>query len=185
MSSLTFTISSAQLPEKDHLLTRKTNKSGSFAFVKQNLDFQVSCRPISDGFVCLSTQQPHSNPQIVGNVQQDPQEEDEDEEYVQVLRVPQDWLSPSKALEEATWLRATLHKWLDDEYCPEASNVEISLVAADSYHKSLLEKETDLGEILLKMATDLGQVSFQESFHGAFSSANAAVNLIVQRIEQN
>lgn len=91
----------------------------------------------------------------------------------------------SASLQEATWLRATLHKWLDDEYCPEASNVEISQVAADSYHKSLLEKETDLGEILLKMATDLGRVSFQESFHGAFSSANAAVNLIVQRIEQN
>lgn len=91
----------------------------------------------------------------------------------------------SASLQEATWLRATLHKWLDDEYCPEATNVEISKVAADCYYKSLLEKETDLGEILLKMATDLGHVSFHESFHGAFSSANAAVNLIVQRIEQN
>lgn len=65
------------------------------------------------------------------------------------------------------------------------TNVEISKVAADSYHKSLLEKETDLGEILLKLATDLGSISYQESFHGAFSSANAAVNLIMQRIEQN
>ncbi|KAL8100913.1 uncharacterized protein LOC141687126 [Apium graveolens] len=181
MSSLTFFISSAQLlPEKDHLLSTKTNKSGSFAFVKQNLDFQVSVCSASDRFVCLCSQQPHSNSLNVANEQ-----EDDDEEYVQILRVPHDWLSPSKALEEATWLRATLHKWLDDEYCPEASNVEISQVAADSYHKSLLEKETDLGEILLKMATDLGRVSFQESFHGAFSSANAAVNLIVQRIEQN
>ncbi|KAK1385203.1 Titin like [Heracleum sosnowskyi] len=181
-------LTSWPLSENDHLLSRKINKSGSFAFVKQNLHLQVSCRPIcstSDGFVCLCTQQPHSIPQIVGNEQQETQEEDEDEEYVQILRVPQDWLNPSKALEEATWLRTTLHKWLDDEYCPEATNVEISKVAADSYHKSLLEKESDLGEILLKMAMDLGSVSFQESFHGAFSSANAAVNLIVQRIEQN
>ena len=78
----------------------------------------------------------------------------------------------------------TLHKWLDDEYCPEPTNVEISKIAAQSYYKSLLQKQTDLGEILLKMAMELESISYQESFHGAFSSANAAVSLIVQRIEQ-
>lgn len=98
MTSLTFFISSAQLPEKDHILSTKTNKCGSFAFVKQNLDFQVSMCSASHRFVCLCTQQPHSNPLNVANEQQDPHEED-DEEYVQILRVPQDWLSPSKALE--------------------------------------------------------------------------------------
>ncbi|XP_044492141.1 uncharacterized protein LOC123215909 [Mangifera indica] len=100
------------------------------------------------------------------------------------LRVPHHWLLPSKALEESEWLRVTLHKWLDDEYCPEPTNVEISKVAARSYYESLLEKQTDVGEILLKMAHELESISYQESFHGAFSSANAAVNLIVQRIEQ-
>ncbi|XP_031259115.1 uncharacterized protein LOC116117218 [Pistacia vera] len=102
---------------------------------------------------------------------------------VQELSVPDHWLLPSKALEESEWLRVTLHKWLDDEYCPEPTNVEISKVAARSYYESLLEKQTDLGEILLKMAYELESVSYQESFHGAFSSANAALNLIVQRIE--
>lgn len=86
--------------------------------------------------------------------------------------------------QESEWLRVTLHKWLDDEYCPEETNVKISKVAANSYYKSLLEKQTDLGEILLKMARELESISYQESFHGAFSSANAAVNLIAQRIEQ-
>jgi hypothetical protein len=47
----------------------------------------------------------------------------------------------------------------------------------------LLEKQTDLGVILLNMARNLESISYKESFHGAFSSANAAVNLIVQRIE--
>ncbi|PQM35015.1 hypothetical protein Pyn_31777 [Prunus yedoensis var. nudiflora] len=94
-------------------------------------------------------------------------------------------VGPSKALEESEWLRVTLHKWLDDEYCPEATNVEISKIAAQSYYKSLLGKQTDLGEILLKMAIELESISYQESFHGAFSSANAAVNLIAQRIEQS
>lgn len=87
-------------------------------------------------------------------------------------------------MKESEWLRVTLHKWLDDEYCPEPTNVEISQIAAQSYYKSLLEKQTDLGDILLKMALELESISYQESFHGAFSSANAAVNLIAQRIEQ-
>ena len=89
----------------------------------------------------------------------------------------------SDVVQESQWLKVTLHKWLDDEYCPEETNVEISKVAAQSYYESLLEKQTDLGAILLNMARNLESISYKESFHGAFSSANAAVNLIVQRIE--
>ncbi|KAG8663464.1 uncharacterized protein LOC110612142 isoform X2 [Manihot esculenta] len=113
------------------------------------------------------------------------QEDDKDdpEAQVQDLQVPENWLLPSKARQESEWLRLTLHKWLDDEYCPEETNVEISKVAAQSYYDSLVEKRTDLGEILLKMVRELQSISYQESFHGAFSSANAAVNLIAQRIE--
>ncbi|KAF7804804.1 uncharacterized protein G2W53_043915 [Senna tora] len=105
------------------------------------------------------------------------------ESPIQDIRVPTHWLLPSNAFQESEWLRVTLHKWLDDEYCPEETNVEISRVAAQSYYKSLLEKQTDMGEILLKMARELESISYQESFHGAFSSANAAVDLIAQRIE--
>ncbi|XWS76489.1 hypothetical protein CRYUN_Cryun01aG0180800 [Craigia yunnanensis] len=112
------------------------------------------------------------------------QQGQDQETLVQDLRVPDHWLLPSKALEESEWLRVTLHKWLDDEYCPEETNVEISKVAARSYYQSLLEKQTDIGEILLKMARELESISYQESFHGAFSSANAAINLIIQRIDQ-
>ncbi|KGN44833.1 uncharacterized protein LOC101222027 [Cucumis sativus] len=111
-------------------------------------------------------------------------EEDDDPELeVESLRVPDEWSVPSKALEESEWLRVTLHKWLDEEYCPEETNVDISKVAAKSYYNSLLKKTTDLGEILLNMARELESISYKESFHGAFSSANAAVNLIAQRIE--
>ncbi|KAK1420492.1 hypothetical protein QVD17_22136 [Tagetes erecta] len=85
-------------------------------------------------------------------------------------------------IHESEWLRATLHKWLDDEYCPEPTNVDISNVAARSYYKSLIENQTDLGDILLRMAMELETISYQESFHGAFSSANAAINLILERI---
>uniref|UniRef100_A0A803MWS7 Uncharacterized protein n=1 Tax=Chenopodium quinoa TaxID=63459 RepID=A0A803MWS7_CHEQI len=102
---------------------------------------------------------------------------------VEVLRVPDHWLEPSRAIQESEWLRVSLHKWLDDEYCPEPTNVDISRVAANSYYQSLLQKTTDVGEILLKMVRELETISYQESFHGAFSSANAAVNLIAERIE--
>ncbi|XP_061366665.1 uncharacterized protein LOC133309834 [Gastrolobium bilobum] len=108
----------------------------------------------------------------------------ESNDQVEDLRAPDPWLVPTIALQESEWLRVTLHKWLDDEYCPEDTNVEISRVAANSYYNSLLQKQTDLGEILLKMAHELESISYKESFHGAFSSANAAVNLIAQRIEQ-
>ncbi|XP_051143591.1 uncharacterized protein LOC127260007 [Andrographis paniculata] len=101
---------------------------------------------------------------------------------VQPLRIPTHWMDPSRAAEESKWLRVNLQKWLDDEYCPEATNIEISRIAADSYYRSLVEGSADLGEILLKMAVELESISYQESFHGAFSSANAAVSLIVDRV---
>ena len=85
--------------------------------------------------------------------------------------------------QESEWLRETLHKWLDDEYCPEPANVDISSTAAGSYHESLIAGQSDLGEILLKMVGDLDKLSYRESFHGPFSAANAAVRLISQRME--
>ncbi|CAA0828559.1 Unknown protein [Striga hermonthica] len=106
----------------------------------------------------------------------------DEQSTVQGLWVPSDWMEASRALEESEWLRVALQKWLDDEYCPEPTNIEISRVAAKSFYKSLIEKRADLGDILLKMAVELESISYQESFHGAFSSANAAVDLIVQRI---
>ncbi|KAL5224078.1 hypothetical protein ABZP36_010717 [Zizania latifolia] len=109
----------------------------------------------------------------------------EQDNRVQELRVPSSWLTPAEAAQESEWLRETLHKWLDDEYCPEPANVDISNTAARSYYESLTAKESDLGEILLKMVGDLQKLSYQESFHGAFSAANAAVRLISQRMESS
>ncbi|XP_039146229.1 uncharacterized protein LOC120283588 [Dioscorea cayenensis subsp. rotundata] len=109
--------------------------------------------------------------------------EEPSETLVEVLRVPDSWLIPSNALKESEWLRVTLHEWLDDEYCPEPTNVVISKLAARSYYESLTKGQSDLGEILLNMVKDLETISYQESFHGPFSSANAAVHLITQRMD--
>ncbi|PIM98979.1 hypothetical protein CDL12_28533 [Handroanthus impetiginosus] len=149
------------------------HKFGRIELASPNVQF---CRHQRSGarFPKLCRNSSYSSSQSVGD--EDP------ENSIQELRVPSHWLEPSRATEEAEWLRVTLHKWLDDEYCPEPTNVEISKVAANSFYKSLVERRADLGEILLKMAVELESISYQESFHGAFSSANAAVNLILQRI---
>ncbi|XP_016501558.1 uncharacterized protein LOC107819892 [Nicotiana tabacum] len=152
-------------------ITRQHTFSISQIVIHPNIN---QCRPFSRGarFILLSNAQ--SSGEYGGS-----------EQLIEDLRVPQQWLEPSKALQESEWLRTALKKWLDDEYCPEETNVEISKVAANSFYRSLLENKTDIGEILLKMAGDLESISYQESFHGAFSSANAAVSLIIQRLEQN
>ncbi|CAI9108008.1 OLC1v1007516C1 [Oldenlandia corymbosa var. corymbosa] len=125
---------------------------------------------------------------LSASTQRDPEIDpvEDDEGSVEDLRVPSHWLDPAKASQESEWLRVTLHKWLDDEYCPEETNIKISEVAGRSFYKTLTEKKkTELGEILLDMVQELSTISYQESFHGAFSSANAAVNLIIQRIHQD
>lgn len=77
-----------------------------------------------------------------------------------------------------------MHQWLDDEYCPEPANEEISRRCAKVYYYCLLEEQVDIGDILMQMVRDLETFSFKESFHGAFSSANAAIELITKRMDQ-
>lgn len=107
----------------------------------------------------------------------------ENDEFVQDLRVPEEWMLPSSALQESEWLGINLKKWLDDEYCPEIANEEISKRCAKVYYYCLMEKQADLGEILMQMVRNLETFSFKESFHGAFSASNAAVHLITMRIQ--
>eukprot|EP00850_Spirogloea_muscicola_P012878 SM000085S23228 [mRNA] locus=s85:209086:209494:+ [translate_table: standard] len=85
--------------------------------------------------------------------------------------------------QESDWLAGALRQWLDDEFCPEAANVEIAARCARTYRYCLLEDQLDLGDILVQMVRELENFSFRNSFHGAFSSANAAVDLIAQRIQ--
>ncbi|KAI7984680.1 hypothetical protein LOK49_LG15G00356 [Camellia lanceoleosa] len=178
MASLLFIAPSITVPNCN--LCSKIHGSSFRVIANPTLNFlSVSSRPEDHlHFASIHRYQSYSS-------NEEEEEEESQEGLVQDLRVPEHWLDPSKALEESEWLRITLHKWLDDEYCPEPTNVDISCVAARSYYKSLVERQTDLGEILLKMARELESISYQESFHGAFSSANAAVNLIIQRIEQD
>ncbi|KAF1892065.1 hypothetical protein Lal_00036419 [Lupinus albus] len=145
---------------------------------------QISSSSSSSSLSILHSTHSHSPTLVRSHSRSFTESNNEESEQVEELRVPKPWLFPTTALQESEWLRVSLHKWLDDEYCPEETNVEISKVAAKSYYNSLLKKQTELGNILLNMAHELESISYKESFHGAFSAANAAVNLIAQRIEQ-
>ncbi|CAM6116371.1 unnamed protein product [Calypogeia fissa] len=103
--------------------------------------------------------------------------------YLPDLAVPKAWVAPEVAAQEAEWLRGALQQWLDDEYCPEPANEEISKRCAKVYYYCLLEEQLDVGDILMQMVRDLETFSFKESFHGAFSSANAAIDLITRRMK--
>ncbi|KAG6548450.1 hypothetical protein Mapa_009937 [Marchantia paleacea] len=111
-----------------------------------------------------------------------PAEDTDESEYLDELRVPQAWVVPEVAAQEAEWLRGALHQWLDDEYCPEPANDEISKRCSKVFYYCLLEQQLDVGDILMQMVRGLETFSFKESFHGAFSSANAAVDLITKRM---
>lgn len=106
----------------------------------------------------------------------------EEDLYLPDLQVPQEWVSPEAATREAEWLRGALHQWLDDEFCPEPANEEISRRCAKVYYYCLLENQLDVGDILMQMVRDLETFSFKDSFHGAFSSANAAIALITNKM---
>ncbi|KAJ7196892.1 hypothetical protein O6H91_01G066700 [Diphasiastrum complanatum] len=102
--------------------------------------------------------------------------------WMQDFQVPREWATPSAAVQEADWLRSNVRDWLDNEYCPEPANKEISERCARVYHECLLENKLDIGDILIHICSNLEKFSFKESFHGPFSSANAAVDLIMQRV---
>ncbi|CAI5465121.1 unnamed protein product [Closterium sp. Yama58-4] len=101
------------------------------------------------------------------------------------LQVPATWTSPEVAQREADWLRENLKAWLDNEYCPEPANIGISERCAKVYYRCLLNQEREIAQILMQMVYDLESFSFKESFHGPFSSANAAVALICDRAATN
>eukprot|EP00899_Mesostigma_viride_P017718 jgi/Mesvir1/25948/Mv20940-RA.1 len=91
-------------------------------------------------------------------------------------------LSPEEIEAESEELRKRLHKWLDDEFCPEPPNVEISKRCANVFRSEMLRGETEVGAVLMAMVYDLEKFDFRQSFHGAFSASNAAIAILMDRL---
>ncbi|NJN73331.1 MAG: hypothetical protein HC799_11260 [Limnothrix sp. RL_2_0] len=83
---------------------------------------------------------------------------------------------------EGTWLQASLHKWLDEEFLPEPANEKIAERAKQIYVRQRLEGENDLGSLVVAIVTEMQAFNFKESFYGEFAVANAVSDLILDSL---
>jgi hypothetical protein len=85
-----------------------------------------------------------------------------------------------QADQEAAWLQDRLHRWLDEQFIPEAVNGDIAQRAAQIFLRQRLEGETDMITLVMAMVTELEQYDFSKSFFGNFTVANAMGELVME-----
>lgn len=89
---------------------------------------------------------------------------------------------PEDAQQEQEWLQASLHRWLDNEFLPEAVNAQIAQRAAQIYLRQRLEGENDLGSLVIAIVTEMQSFDFTQSFYGEFAIANAVSDIILDSL---
>ena len=82
------------------------------------------------------------------------------------------------AIAESQWLQTALQAWLDQEFIPEAVNVDIAQRAAKVYERQRMEGETDVGCLLLAILLEMRGFDFSQSFFSEFAVANAVSELL-------
>ncbi len=85
-----------------------------------------------------------------------------------------------QADQEAAWLQGRLHRWLDEQFIPEAVNGAIAQRAAQIFLRQRMEGETDMITLVMAMVTELEQYDFSKSFFGNFTVANAVSELVME-----
>ncbi|MBE9221171.1 hypothetical protein IQ215_00525 [Cyanobacterium stanieri LEGE 03274] len=97
--------------------------------------------------------------------------------------IPPIVLPPLENVEvEANWLRQNLHKWLNEEFLPEAINETIAYRASQIFIRHRLEGENDLGSLVIAIVTEMQSFDFQKSFYSEFAIANAVSDLILKSL---
>lgn len=84
--------------------------------------------------------------------------------------------------QEASWLRAALEAWLDQEFIPEPINQTIAARAAQVYLRQRLEGETDLNALVISLLTEMQGFDFSRSFFSEFAIANAVGELLLKSL---
>ncbi len=84
--------------------------------------------------------------------------------------------------QEGEWLKASLLKWLNEEYLPEAVNQEIAQRAAQIFVRQRMEGENDLISLVLAIVTEMEAFDFSRSFYGQFAVANAVSDLLLDSL---
>lgn len=97
--------------------------------------------------------------------------------------IPPITLPPSKnPLAEGEWLQQLLHRWLDEEFLPEAVNQTIAHRAAQIFVRQRMEGENDLGSLVIAIVTEMQSFDFSKSFYGEFAIANAVSDLLLESL---
>lgn len=84
--------------------------------------------------------------------------------------------------QEAEWLRHNLHRWLDQQFIPEAVNADIARRAAQIFMRQRMEGENDLITLVVALVTELESYDFSKSFFGNFAVANAVSELVMESL---
>lgn len=84
--------------------------------------------------------------------------------------------------QEAEWLRANLHHWLDQEFIPEVVNQQIANRAAQIYARQRMEGENDLGSLVIAIVTEMQAFDFSQSFYSEFAIANAVSDILLDSL---
>lgn len=90
--------------------------------------------------------------------------------------------SPQDVRQEGVWLQQALHKWLDQEFIPEAINQDIAHRAAQVFVRQRMEGENDVGSLVMAIVTEMQAFDFSKSFFSEFAVANAVSDLLLESL---
>ena len=97
--------------------------------------------------------------------------------------IPSITLPPAKdPCQEGQWLQAALHKWLDEEFMPEAVNHTIAERASQVFVRQRFEGENDLDALVMAILTEMQGFDFSRSFFSEFAVANAVGDLLLDSL---
>ncbi len=88
----------------------------------------------------------------------------------------------SNPQQEGEWLQASLQRWLDEEFIPEAVNQQIAARAAQVFVRQRMEGENDLGSLVIAIVTEMQAFDFSRSFFSEFAVANAVSDLLLDSL---
>ncbi|MBT9314249.1 hypothetical protein [Leptothoe spongobia] len=84
--------------------------------------------------------------------------------------------------QEGEWLQASLQKWLDTEFLPEAVNQDIAQRASQVFVRQRMEGENELIPLVMAILTEMQAFDFSKSFYSEFSVANAVGDLLLDSL---
>ncbi|MEM7064128.1 MAG: hypothetical protein AAF572_13320 [Cyanobacteria bacterium P01_B01_bin.77] len=84
--------------------------------------------------------------------------------------------------QEGEWLKASLQRWLDTEFLPEAVNHDIAQRASQVFVRQRMEGENELIPLVMAILTEMQAFDFSKSFYSEFAIANAVGDLLLDSL---